>query len=192
MSVNGITNSTAAYTPNSVPAATVKEAATKGKETENAGVVYEPSKATDSDSKKITDYSSIVTKMKEDLNTRNKHLQDLVNQLLGEQANKYTSLAEMFKNINADPATIAQAKKDIADDGYWGVEQTSDRIVSMAKALSGGDASKADTLISAIQKGFDQATKAWGDELPDISKRTIDSAIEKMKNWRDGISDVTE
>ena len=62
----------------------------------------------------------------------------------------------------------------------------------MAQALSGGDVSKADQLIDAIQKGFEQATKAWGDELPDICKQTIDTAVEKMKNWRDGVSDVTE
>lgn len=193
MSVNGITNNTAAYTPDTVKSASAKqtEAATP-KTDANTGVVYEPSNATDSSSKKITDYSSIVSNMKQELSNKNQQLQNLVDQLLGKQANKYTSLAEMFKNIKADPETIEQAKKDISEDGYWGVEQTSDRIVSMAQALSGGDASKADQLIGAIQKGFEQATKAWGDELPDICKQTIDTAVEKMKKWRDGISDVTE
>ncbi len=95
----------------------------------------------------------------------------------------------MFKNVNADPATIAQAKKDIGEDGYWGVEQTSDRLVSMAQALSGGDSAKADELIAAMKKGFSQATKAWGEDLPDICKNTIDTAVKKMEDWRDGITE---
>ena len=59
MSVNGITNNTAAYTQSTSTSTAAKQAdATKNKSTasEEAGVVYEPSKAKDSDSKKITDY----------------------------------------------------------------------------------------------------------------------------------------
>ena len=43
-------------------------------------------------------------------------------------------------------------------------------------------------MIAAIKKGFDQAAKAWGGELPDICQKTIDSAVKKMENWRDGLS----
>ena len=123
---------------------------------------------------------------------RHRQLQNLVTKLLGKQAGKYTKLADLFKDIQADPATIEQAQKDIADDGYWGVEQTSDRLVSMAQALSGGDTSKADTLIAAIKKGFDEATEAWGDKLPDICQKTIDAAVKKMEAWRDGTTSETD
>ena len=126
--------------------------------------------------------------MKKELASKNEQLQNLVTQLLGEQAGKYTKLADMFKNINPDPATIEQAKKDIAEDGYWGVEQTSERMVSMAKALSGGDPAYADKMIAAIKKGFDQATEAWGEDLPDICKNTIDTAVKKMEEWRDSMT----
>lgn len=195
MSVNGITNNTAAYTQNTSTSTAAKQAdAAKNKSTasEEAGVVYEPSKAKDSDSKKITDYSSVVSSMKQELSSKNTQLQNLVDQLLTKQAKKYNTLADLFKNIEADPATIAQAKADIGENGYWGVEQTSDRLVAMAQALSGGDATKADEMIAAIKKGFSQATKAWGDDLPDICSKTIDAAVNKLTNWRDGISDVTE
>ncbi len=127
-------------------------------------------------------------------------MQSLVEKLLSGQKEKY-NVANMFgdkaenvKSIfaaaakNADPATVAQAKKDIAEDGYWGVEQTSNRLVDMAIALSGGDKSKADLMMDSIKKGFEQATKAWGGELPDISQRTVDAAIEKLTKWRDGIT----
>ena len=190
MSVNGVTGAMAnSYVPASTEKTTAAAAEnrTADKATANdVGVVYEPSKAKDS---KKTNYSSVVSNMKKEQSTKNQQLQNLVNQLLGKQANKYTSLADLFKNINADPATVAQAQKDISEDGYWGVTQTSDRLVSMAQALSGGDATKADEMIAAVKKGFDQATKAWGDELPDICKQTIDAAVDKLTKWRDGISE---
>lgn len=190
MSVNGVTNTMASsYTPSAATSAKAAEAAKAAEKTaEDVGVVYEPSNATDSKSEKMTDYSSIVSGLKQELSTKNQQLQNLVNELLGKQAKKYTSLADLFKNLNPDPATIAQAQKDIGEDGYWGVEQTSDRMVSMAQALSGGDPTKADEMIAAIKKGFDQATKAWGDDLPDICKQTIDAAVSKMEKWRDGLT----
>jgi len=86
-------------------------------------------------------------------------------------------------NFTVDAETQAQAQKDIADDGYWGVSQTSDRILDFAKALSGGDKTKAEELIDAFKKGFQQATKSWGKTLPDISQRTYDAVLEKFDTW---------
>ena len=198
MSIYGVSNSQVA-TYNQVSQPTAKSENKKQSEavssTEETGVVYEPSNATESADKGSTvkDYSSIVKQMKGELNTKNQQLQNLVDQLLNKQANKYTKLSQLFQDIkdgkiSVDPATVAQAQKDIADDGYWGVEQTSDRLVSMAHALSGGDAEKADEMIAAIKKGYEQATKAWGDNLPDICQKTIDAATKKLENWRDGLS----
>lgn len=189
MSVNGITSGVS----NSYPSTSVsRETASKTetKKTADTGVVYEPSTSANDSSTKVTDYSSIVASMKKELSSKNEQLQNLVNKLLSNQAKKYISLSDMFKDIQVDEQTKIQAQKDISDDGYWGVEQTSDRLVSMAKALSGGDSSKADAMISAIEKGFDEATKAWGDKLPDICQKTIDAAKQKLQNWRDGGSDA--
>ena len=170
MSVNGITSGVS----NSYPSTSFsRETASKTetKKTADTGVVYEPSSSAKDSSTKVTDYSSIVASMKKELSSKNEQLQNLVNKLLSNQAKKYISLSDMFKDIQVD-------------------EQTSDRLVSMAKALSGGDSSKADAMISAIEKGFDEATKAWGDKLPDICQKTIDAAKQKLQNWRDGGSDA--
>ena len=190
MSVNGVTGVAAAtYASSATGTAKTATAAEKNTTAADTGVVYEPSTdAKDSKSNKMTDYSSIVSSMKQELASHNQQLQNLVNELLGKQAKKYTTLADLFKNITADPATVAQAQKDIGEDGYWGIEQTSDRLVSMAQALSGGDATKADEMIAAIKKGFDQATEAWGNKLPDICQKTIDSAVDKMTQWRDSLN----
>ena len=188
MSVNGVTGvGTNAYPAPTTSTTKKAEVASEKASAADTGVVYEPS-TNAKDSNKVTDYSSIVANMKQELSSKNTQLQNLVNELLGKQAEKYTSLADMFKNITVDPATIAQAQEDIGEDGYWGIEQTSDRLVSMAQALSGGDATKADAMIAAIEKGFKQATEAWGEDLPDICRQTVDAATEKLNKWKESLN----
>ena len=119
-------------------------------------------------------------------------LRDLVERMLlkqGETIDKATNIYSLLREgkVEVDDETRLQAQKDIAEDGYWGVEQTSERLVSFAKALSGGDPSKADDMIKAIKKGFEAAEKAWGGELPQISKDTLDRTISKMESWRDSL-----
>lgn len=191
MSVNGITNAVASTYASMSKSSDYTKSSTSAEKTtksEESGVVYEPSdQAKESDTSKTSDYSATIKKMQLELSTKNQQLENLVSQLLGKQAKKFFSLSDLYKNLEVDAETAAQAQKDISEDGYWGVEQTSDRLVEMAKALSGGDPSKADTLISAIKKGYDQAAKTWGDKLPDICQKTIDAANDKLAKWRDGL-----
>ena len=69
------------------------------------------------------------------------------------------------------PIRLLQAKEDISEDGYWGVNQTSDRIFSFALALSNGDEKQMEKMVKAVEKGFSLATKSWGQELPFYFKR---------------------
>lgn len=119
-------------------------------------------------------------------------LRDLVERMLlkqGEAIDKATDIYGLLREgkIQVDDETRLQAQKDIVEDGYWGVEQTSERLLSFAKALSGGDPSKADLMIKAVKKGFGQAEKAWGGKLPQISRDTLDRTISKMESWRDSL-----
>ena len=84
------------------------------------------------------------------------------------------------RNYNEEPATRLQAQQDISEDGYWGVNQTSDRIVSFATALTGGDPDKIEEMRAAFQKGYKQAEQTWGGKLPEISQRTYDAVLEKF------------
>ena len=86
-------------------------------------------------------------------------------------------------NFTADADTIAQAKEDISEDGYWGVNQTSDRIFSFALALSNGDEKQMEKMVKAVEKGFSLATKSWGQELPSISSDTHSAIMDKFDNW---------
>ena len=75
-------------------------------------------------------------------------------------------------------------KAAISEDGYWGVNQTSQRIFDFAVALSGGDSEQMDKMLAAFKKGFDQATKAWGKSLPSISSQTYDAVLEKFEAYK--------
>ena len=118
---------------------------------------------------------------------RKQQLKDLVERTLGKQSEIFT-FANFNKFVTGEAQIsaeeIEQAKADIAEDGYWGVEQTSERLYSFAYALAGGDASKADDMMAAIEKGYEQATKAWGNELPDICNRTLEATREKIEAWK--------
>lgn len=195
MSVNNINSveSTAAYTaPVQQNTKTAEKADTSKTTAEDTGVVYEKSTTSSQKntySQKAT-YSkeSIVARLKADAEARTSQLRSLVEQMMSSQGQKIGQADDMWKflasgNYTVSPEVKAQAQADIADDGYWGVEQTSDRIVEFAKALTGGDSEKAEEMRAAFEKGFKAATKSWGSKLPDISQRTYDAVMKKFDEW---------
>lgn len=88
--------------------------------------------------------------------------------------------------IDFQDLTPEQAQDLIAEDGYFGVAQTSDRIVTAAVALAGSDPAKLDQIKAGIDKGFDMAAQALGGSLPDISSHTYDAVMEKLDAWAQG------
>jgi len=82
-----------------------------------------------------------------------------------------------------DPETAEAARQAISEDGEWGVKAVSDRIVGFAIALSGNDKSKLAALKAAIDKGFAEAEKAFGGQLPDICMQTRDAIMQKLDAW---------
>ncbi|EOS22720.1 hypothetical protein C806_03332 [Lachnospiraceae bacterium 3-1] len=201
MSVNSVNsvNSTAAYTTpvqqNSTKAAGNTETS---KQTTDKGVVYEKGNASKTSSKNsIYSKDDIVARMKKDTEARTAQLRSLVEKMMTTQGSKIGQADDMWKflakgNFTVSADVRAQAQADIADDGYWGVEQTSDRIVEFAKALTGGDASKMEEMKAAFEKGFKAATGAWGSKLPDISNRTYDAVMKKFDDWAGKTTETPE
>ena len=118
---------------------------------------------------------------------------NLVRQMLGQQVEK-ADLASVITKDNVLNAIkegkftqedIEQAQKDTADDGYWGVEQTSDRFVKYATALTGGDPEKLDSMIEAFEKGYAEAEKQWGGKLPELAQRTREATLKKFQDLKD-------
>ena len=192
--VNSTTNSYQTSTASKTAATSTDKTTTSDKA--ETGVVYEKSSQTDKDTvTKKTDYA-MVAKLKADAKQRTSQLRSLVEKMMTKQGTAIANADSMWSfladgNFTVDEETQKQAQADIAEDGYWGVEQTSDRILDFAKALSGNDPEKADLLIDAFKKGFEDATKSWGKDLPDISQRTYDAVLEKFDKWKNGSTTET-
>ncbi len=193
-SINGVNGYTAVKTAETEKASKATE--TTEKQVRDDGVVYEKSNETKKDSaNQIYNKDNVIAKLKADQQSRLDSMNSLVQKLLGKQAEKFdlangSNLAETFRQVagKVDQQTIDEAKASVAEDGYWGVNQTSDRLVSMAIALAGGDTDKADTMMAAIEKGYKQATKAWGEDLPQICQDTMEATRQKMDDWKNGVT----
>lgn len=208
MSVQSIYNNVAAANVNTASKATEKtneEVNTAAAESttgfDETAVVYEKSAATDNVTTKNSgiDREAIIAQMKADTEARMNQLTDIVKKMMTGQGNAFAMASgdDIWSFLASGDYTVTeaaklQAQEDISENGYWGVEQTSDRILDFAKALSGGDVSKADELLEAFKKGYKQATGAWGKDLPDISKRTYEAVEEKFAAWKAEAETTTE
>ena len=143
---------------------------------ETEGVIYKPNAA-------------LVEQLRADSETR---MANLVQMMLGKQIDMASEedLSFMWEslrtgNFEATEEEVLQAQKDTAEDGYWGVEQTSDRIVKFALGLTGGDPDKLDGMIEAFEKGYAEAEKTWGGELPELTQKTREAVLEKFKKLKE-------
>lgn len=197
MSVNGITavgdaylfvSKTSEYTNNVATDEVAEEAPVAAEQ----GVVYEPS----TPSKLLTANKEVVARLKANTDEQMTRLRELVSKLITKQGSTYADANDMWnalreQKISVPPEVKAQAEADIAEDGYWGVKQTSDRIVDFAMALTGGDVTKLDKMVDAFKKGYAQAEKTWGGELPEISKKTYDAVMEKFDAIKESAGTTT-
>ncbi len=197
MDFNGI-NSYSAATYSSTSAASTKTShvtdksgntstTTSASAYSETAATYESSVSASSSSSK-SGRSAIVAQLKADSQNRINQMQSLVTKMFQKQGITIGTADDMWKvlaggNFTADANTIAQAKADIADDGYWGVSQTSERIFSFAVALSGGDADKMEEMVKAVEKGFGEATKTWGKDMPSITQDTHKAIMDKFDKW---------
>lgn len=172
---------------------------TKAEETakaEEKEAVYEKSKAESKATYSInkmsaSDRAALVQQLKQDQENRQQSLISLVHDMMNGQAKSYSlatgddSIWRFLSsgNFTVDAATKAQAQADIAEDGYWGIAQTSQRLFDFASALAGDDVEKMQKMQQAMEKGFKQATVAWGKSLPEISQKTLEAANKLFEDY---------
>lgn len=204
MSVNGINGvSSNAYEtyPVTQQDQTANKPAEENKDTSDkkeSGVVYEPTK-TDANvpTKTYVQNTELVNKMKAAAEAHTQQLQNIVQQLMTKQGQTYGVANDMWQflasgKFEVDEATKLQAQKDVSEDGYWGVKQTSGRILDFATALTGGDPSKIEDMRKAFEKGYKQAEKTWGGELPEISKQTYDAVMKGFDKMAEDAAQTTQ
>ena len=141
------------------------------------GVIYQPSNR-----------AALVEQLKAEQDSIQARFLSLVKDMLGRQGKQAAMGDDIWKQIasgdfKVTPEEQAAAKEAISEDGYWGVKQTSERLVGFAKALTGGDPSMVEKMRDAFIQGFKEAEKAWGGKLPDIAQQTYDATMKLFDEW---------
>ena len=167
--------------------------------TENQAAVYEKTKKEDTSKEpyKINkmskeDRAALVKALKEEVEARQKQFLELVKQSLTGQGEKIAIATDnmdgIWKALAKGNFTVSeevkkQAQEDISEKGYWGVEATSKRMFEHASALAGDDVEQMKAMQKAMEKGYKEATKAWGKELPEITKKTLAAANKLFEDY---------
>ena len=178
MSVSAVTSNTASVYGTEY-SASAKKAETEKKEEKATYSINKMSAA---------DRASLVSQLKADAEARQSQFVSMVQKMMSEQTNAYGQANDIWSflasgKFTVDPATKLQAQQDIAEDGYYGVEQTASRIFDFASALAGDDEEAMKKMQAAFEKGFAQAEKTWGGKLPDISYQTKDAVSKKFEDY---------
>jgi len=97
----------------------------------------------------------------------------------------YEDFQNFLKDIGYDGKPIAELTQEeasdlVSDDGFFGIEQTSDRMANFVIDGADGDEALLRAGREGMLKGYADATEAWGTELPEISQKTMDVALEKV------------
>lgn len=196
MSVNAVSTVTAAqmYATDYAAQKTTDTSKVSENVANESGVVYEASETKDSkatysvNKMSAEERTALVNQLKADAEARQNQLISLVQQMMSQQTNAYGQANNIWQflasgNYTVDSATQAQAQADIAEDGYYGVTQTSERIFDFASALAGDDVDKMKEMQEAFAKGFEQAEETWGGKLPDISYETQEAVNKKFEEY---------
>ncbi len=67
-----------------------------------------------------------------------------------------------------------------AEEGYWGVQKTSQRISDFILQGAGDDLDRLKAGREGMLLGFKDAEKAWGGNLPDISYETMEKSLDAI------------
>lgn len=141
------------------------------------------------------DYDTI-DQIKSQSDVQLESFRELVRKLLLKQSGtaQEAGLAQSPENpmVDIDAETRAAAQELVSEDGYFGVKKTSERLLSFAKAVAGDDPDKIEKMRKAVEKGFKEAEKLWGGELPEISKQTYDAVMKGFDEWSASATSVAK
>lgn len=163
----------------------VDKGETKSISKEKPAAVYEKTNEKNTDIGTIYNKDAIL-KLKQATENNRLKIIEMIQKSINRQ-NKAWGMSNLTSEIvGLDKQAIEEAESMLAEDGYLGVEKTSQRLVDFAIAISGGDTSKAELLRNAIDKGFSEARKMLGGKLPKISEDTYTATMKKFDAWAAG------
>jgi len=137
------------------------------------------------------DREALVEKLKADQEARAEQFRNLIKDMLLGQAKSFSisvNSEDIWKFLakgeyEVDEETRKKAQEEISEEGYYGIENTAQRIFEFASALAGDDKDRMKLMQEAFAKGFGQAEELWGGELPEISQKTKDRINELFDNY---------
>jgi len=108
----------------------------------------------------------------------------MVETLLNQQAERQ-GLANgwSLRDIEVTDEMRAEAQAMIDEGGYFSVEETAARMLDFAVAITGGDPARIDLMRDAVERGFRQAERMFGGELPEISHQTLQAVRDGFDEW---------
>lgn len=97
----------------------------------------------------------------------------------------YQDFQSFLSDIGYEGKPIAELSQDeatalVAEDGIFGITQTSERIANFVINGAGGDEDRLRAGREGMLQGFKEAEAMWGGELPEISQKTMQAATEMV------------
>ncbi len=97
----------------------------------------------------------------------------------------YDDFQSFLSGIGYEGKPIAELSQEeaaelVSEDGLFGITQTSERIANFVINGAGGDEDKLRAGREGMLQGFKEAEAMWGGELPEISQKTMQAAIEMV------------
>jgi hypothetical protein len=130
--------------------------------------------------------SLVVDKLMQETEDIQGSVNQLIRSLLERQGiTEEQLLSGDVEEMTVDEAARQKAAEMIGPGGPLSPEAVSDRIVTFAIGVFGGDQSKIDIIRSSIDRGFDEAENILG-SLADVSVKTYDLIQEKLDDWVNG------
>lgn len=110
---------------------------------------------------------------------------EMLASMLAKQGEAYNAeILGMKLNVSIEDSQ--KAALTLEADGEYSVDAVATRILDMAKSLANGDPSKISALRDAVEKGFGEARKAFGKEMPSITNSTYDEIMKRFDEWEKG------
>jgi len=100
-------------------------------------------------------------------------------------AEAHKDFQTFLSGIGYEGKPLAELSQDeaaalVSEDGIFGIKQTSERIANFVIAGAGGDEDKLRAGREGMLQGFKDAEAMWGGELPEISQKTMQAALEMV------------
>jgi len=96
------------------------------------------------------------------------------------QLSKEDKASLLYNNTPISELSVGEANDLISDDGYFGIDKTSQRIIDFVIKGAGNDIDRLRAGREGILRGFTEAEKVWGGKLPDISYGTLEKSLEAI------------